>query len=191
MKADISLPRHNNQFSDGNNRKHSDLKDIYAYWQTNNEGDCQVEDVTYPQYAEAMSIFNSLMVKYMTEEGGWIKFPLGLGEAGISKFTPRYYKPRFKKDGVELYQNPHSQGFVVKFSWKKDKVRMGNIGLLRHVASTALKQSMARGVFDHDMHFKYHTIAREEELLTHRPSTKIKKEKMDRRIYKDSQDKIF
>jgi hypothetical protein len=142
------------------------MRDLYVHYKCDKEAKGLTTDFEYKEFRETMLLFNLLLAKRMTEEGEWYKLPYGLGSFGISKFTPRYYKPRFKKEGVELYNNPHSEGFVAKFSWIKERALLKNRGLFRHKSVSHLKKSIAGAIFTLQSDSKYYEIPREEEMLT-------------------------
>ena len=154
------------------------MRDLYLHYKYDKKQREKEVDFTYADFREIVLLFTLSMVKDITELGYWYKLPYGLGAFGISKFTPRYYKPRFKKEGVELYNNPHSNGFVAKFSWKKDKLMIENKGLFRHKSVAHLKSSIAAAIFEKNADSLYYEIPREEELLTYSEEKKmIKKSK--------------
>ena len=152
------------------------MRDLYLHYKWDRGQKEKEPEFSYSKFREVMLLLTLCMVRDITEKGVWYKLPYGLGTFGISKFTPRYYKPRFKKEGVELYNNPHSSGFVAKFSWVKDKLMLENKGLFRHKSVAHLKTSIAAAIFQKNADLLYHEISREEELLTKSRDYKINKE---------------
>lgn len=182
LLRDIYLPRHMELFdySDADKKRYTmnlstSMRDLYIHHTCDKAKQGKTVDYTYQEFREAMLLFNALMTKNITEEGYWYKLPYGLGSFGVSKFTPRYYKPRFQKEGVELYNNPHTAGFVAKFSHIKDKLFLANKGLFRHSSTSTMKQSIAHAIFNLNASDKYAEVSREEELLTNKNTTKLDK----------------
>jgi hypothetical protein len=158
-------------------RKTVGLKDFYLHYASDRAKEGKAVEFTFSEFKEFCSIYNEYLAQEICREGTWIKLPFGMGLIGISKFTPRYYKPRFKKEGVELYTNPHSEGFVAKFSWDKEKAMLTNKTLWRHVAPSSLRQNIAKAIFNYDAAGKYHILDRESEKLTRQAFRKEKKQK--------------
>lgn len=182
LLRDVYLPRYLDLFdySDADKKRYTmnlsaSMRDLYIHHTCDKRNQNKELDYTYQEFRETMLLFNILLTKKITENGYWYKLPYGLGSFGISKFTPRYYKPRFQKEGVELYNNPHTAGFVAKFSHVKDKLFLANKGLFRHSSTSTMKQSIAYAIFNLNASDKYAEIAREDELLTNKNTTKLAK----------------
>ena len=180
---DILLPEHLGLFSYNEKerskvgRRTAGLKDFYLHYAADRAAIGLDVEFSFIQFKEFCMLYNEFLAQEITRNGTWIKLPFGMGLIGISKFTPRYYKPRFKKGGVELYQNPHSEGFVAKFSWDKEKAMLTNKTLWRHVAPSSLRQNIAKAIFNHNAAGKYHILDREAEKLTRQAFRKEKKQK--------------
>lgn len=184
---DIYLPRYLSLFdyTDADKKRYklntaTSMRDLYVHYRCDKEAKGLTTEFSYNEFRECMLLFNLLLAKKITEEGEWYRLPYGLGSFGISKFSPRYYKPRFKKEGVELYNNPHSDGYVAKFSWIKERAFLKNRGLFRHKSVSHLKHSIAAAIFNLNANDKYHEVSREEEMLTISPHLKVIKK--DKRI---------
>jgi hypothetical protein len=178
---DIYLPKHLGlfDFSDADKKRYTmnvsaSMRDLYIHHQCDKISKGKEMAYTYKEFREANLLFNSLLTKKITEEAYWYKLPFGLGVFGISKFKGRYFKPRFVKEGVELYTNPHSEGFIAKFSWIKDKAFLATKSLFRHCTVANTKQSIAHAIFNLGACDKYAEISRESELLTRSQTRKLK-----------------
>jgi len=178
---DIYLPKHLGlfDFTDSDRKRYTmnvsaSMRDLYIHHQADKAKQDKVIGYTYKEFREANLLFNTILTKKITEEGYWYKLPFGLGVFGISKFKGRYFKPRFKKEGIELYTNPHSAGFIAKFSWIKDKAFLSTKSLFRHCTVANTKQSIANAIFNLGACDKYAEVSRESELLTRSATRKLK-----------------
>lgn len=162
----------------------ADLRDFYLVYSSNKLKKGENVEYDFTVFKEYCTIINNLMTIYITQTGKWLKIPFGIGLFGISKFKPRYYKPAFvwtkQADGkmkpeIQLNSNPHSQGYVCKFSWDKTKSFVVEKSMWRHSSSTNLKNSMFQAITKLGADKKYQEISREAEMLTHIETTKLKR----------------
>lgn len=172
-------------------KKKIEVRDYYLSYVHDLSKKEKLPSFSYSQFREFCLLFNNTLGLYITQTGNWIKLPLGIGKFGISKFMPRYYKPRhvfrqekviengiektIQKREIELNPNTHTQGYVCKFSWIKEDARIANKGSFRHMATSKLKRHMFESIMNLNADSKYHIVSREEELLTNSQSTKAKR----------------
>lgn len=157
-------------------RVYASIKDLYTHYVYDLKQDGKEPTFTYREFKEIIAIYNSLLSKYITNTGKHFKLPFGLGSICISKFMPRYFKPKYnpKTKTVEVNNNPHTSGYVCKFSWIKEDARLENKALFRHQANTNLKQDMFKAIMEKNAILKYSELSRESEGLTSRSKQKIK-----------------
>lgn len=189
-------------------KKKVELRDYYLAYVHNRNKEEKVIQFDYIQFKEFCLLFNNTMGLYISQTGNWLKFPLGLGLFGISKFMPRYYKPKYtftkKKTineqgeeveeqvkGIELNPNQHTLGYVAKFSWDKSEAKLMGKGSFRHMATTNLKRYMYQSIVNLRADTLYHTISREDEKLTKAEITKAKQKTKGDKIENWDKDKAL
>lgn len=147
-------------------RKSASERDLYFAYAQECANENKSVEFNFQQFKEYISIYNALMVQEMTSKATILKLPYGLGEVLISGFYGRYFKPRFTREGVERYTNPHTQGKIFKFAWVKDKIKGEYTKYWRHKASAYLKHNIFKEIFNNGADAIYHMIDRESEGLT-------------------------
>lgn len=115
-------------------------------------------------HKEILRRVHGKMMKYMIEESGTISLPMGIGVLRVRKTKPRYNKKKdeiayavdhinSKKYGKKIvYMNNHSDGYIMRFFWKRNcgyGSRVHGLQVYKFRATHKNKKYLSKTIMEH------------------------------------------